>query len=351
MSTIVTVAGSTRQYPRKGEGDVIELRDGRVLLVYMEFAGDGSDFARTRFVAQESADKGLSWSKHRVVAETDAGDMNIFSPSLIRSSDGGILLIFMRQHGGTPVSSTMHLWTSRDEGQSFRPVTTFMPGGDFSLCNAVVKRLRSGRLMLPVTCAGLGGVEYAGTLLYSDDDGSTWRQSSSRVELPLRGVMEPHVEQTRDGRVLMVMRNQLGGLFMSESIDDGVTWSRPQTTALRCPESCPELTRIPKTGDLLMIWNNSEYDPAFASHFGKRSPLTAAVSKDEGRTWAHVRNIEDDPRRAYSNPGCRFTSSGLAVVNYWTCVYTEQWFMQDQIDLRVALLETDWFYGSSGDAV
>jgi hypothetical protein len=46
---------------------VIELSDGRLLLVSMEFSGDGSDFAKTRLVAQESADGGLTWGKHRVV--------------------------------------------------------------------------------------------------------------------------------------------------------------------------------------------------------------------------------------------------------------------------------------------
>src|SRR4051794_16670992 len=46
--TIVTVARSTPDYTRKGEGDVIELKDSRLLLVYMEFSGNGSDFAKTR---------------------------------------------------------------------------------------------------------------------------------------------------------------------------------------------------------------------------------------------------------------------------------------------------------------
>lgn len=55
---IVTVAASTREFTRKVEGDVIELNGGRLLLVYMEFSGSGSDFAKTRLVAQESADVG-----------------------------------------------------------------------------------------------------------------------------------------------------------------------------------------------------------------------------------------------------------------------------------------------------
>jgi sialidase-1 len=126
-----------------------------------------------------------------------------------------------------------------------------------------------------------------------------------------------------------------------------VSWKYPpKSTGLTSPESCPELTRIPSTGDLLMIWNNT-FDPKFRSHYGKRSPLTAAVSKDHGRTWQHVRDIETDPKRAFSNPGCRFTRDGRAILNYWTCEYLPNWSIQDIIDLRVAVIDSAWFYESS----
>jgi sialidase-1 len=316
----------------------------------MEFTGDGSDIAPTRIAAKESADGGLTWGHHRVLVQNAPGDMNVYSPNLIRAQDGGILFFFMRQHSATPPSITQYAWKSTDEGETFTPYAEFADGKDYSLCNAVVKRLSSGRLLIPYTAVNQAGDNaYAhtgcGAVLYSDDDGRTWTEADNRVYLPMRGVMEPHVEETRDGRVLMVMRNQLGSLFLSESADGGVTWSKPQTTGLRTPESCPEITRIPSTGDLLMIWNNSPYDPAFASHFGKRCPLTAAVSRDEGRTWEHVRDIEDDPTRAFSNPGCRFLANGTAIINYWTCEYTSEWYMQDIIDERVAIIDTAWFYG------
>ena len=346
---IVTVAAHSPAFTRKGEGDVIELRDGRWLMAYMEFSGDGSDLAQTQIVAQESADNGLTWSRYRVLLTTAPGDMNVYSPNLIRAADGGILLLFMRQHGAMPPAITQYAWKSNDEGQTFAPFAEFAARRDYSLCNAVVKRLSSGRLLLPTTATNtLGDDPYkhtgCGAVLLSDDDGRTWKESANRVYLPMRGVMEPHLEETRDGRVLMVMRSQLGSLFVSESRDGGVTWAKPQTTGLRTPESCPELARIPSTGDLLMIWNNSPYEPDFISHYGKRSPLTAAVSRDDGRTWGPPRDIEDDPRRAFSNPGCRFTRAGQAIVNYWTCEYLPDWRMQDVIDLRVAILDTAWFY-------
>ncbi|MBX3422868.1 MAG: exo-alpha-sialidase [Pirellulaceae bacterium] len=346
--TIVTVAASTPELTRKGEGDVIELDDGRLLVVYMEFSGTGSDFAQTRLVAQWSGDGGLNWSGHRVVAETAPGDINVYSPNLLPAHDGAVLLLFMRQHHTNPITSTIYTWRSSDSGASFQPVGQ-VSNGYYGLCNAVVKRTSSGRLLLPVTVIDKQGTTahgetYAAIVLLSDDDGRSWRESNGRIQLPMRGVMEPHVQECRDGRMLMVMRSQLGALFLSQSTDDGQTWSKPQTSGLSSPESCPELTQIPSTGDLLMIWNNSPYDPAFRSHFGKRSPLTAAISSDDGRTWKVVDDIESDPDRAFSNPGCRFTRSGHAIINYWTCQYLPNWAMQDVIDLRLAIIDSKWFY-------
>ena len=345
-ATIVTVAASTPEFTRKGEGDLIELTDGRLMLVYMEFSGTGSDEAKTRFVSQESADRGKTWSGHRVIAETDPGDMNVYSPNLIRSSDGGILLIFMRQHKTSPTTSTHYAWKSTDEGLTFRPWSMFGKGTTYNVCNAVIKRMKSGRLLLPATFTHETGPTYGGVVLLSDDDGLTWSEAKNRISLPMRGVMEPHVEQAGDGRVLMIVRSQLGSIQMSESSDDGLTWTLPKSTGLKSPESCPELTRIPSTGDLLVVWNNS-YDPKFFSHFGKRSPLTAVVSRDNGKTWQHLRDIETDPKRAFSNPGCRFLRDGTAILNYWTCEYLPNWAMQDVIDIRVAIIDTPWFYEST----
>ena len=65
MKKIVVVAEHSKKFTRKGEADVIELRDGRLLLVLMEFSGDGSDYATTRFAAIESEDGGITWKNHR----------------------------------------------------------------------------------------------------------------------------------------------------------------------------------------------------------------------------------------------------------------------------------------------
>jgi len=346
---IVTVAKSTSEWIRKSEGDSLELNDGKLLLAYMEFCGDGSDLAQTRIVCVESSDEGTTWENYRIIVETEPPDMNVYSPNLVRSKDGGILFLFMRQHSANPPSTTIHVWKSMDEGKTFKPFSIFGEKRNYSLCNSTVKKLSSGRLLLPVTSTDeplecVYKRSCCGAILISDDDGVTWYEAKNRLYLPMRGVMEPHLEETKDKKVLLIMRNQLGSLFISESKDTGLSWSKPQTTGLKTPESCPELVRIPATGDLVVIWNNSLYDPSFASHYGKRSPLSTAISSDNGKTWGHIKDIENDPLRAFSNPGCRFTSKGKAIINYWTCEYLPNWCMQDVIDLRVAVVETEWFY-------
>ena len=55
------------------------------------------------------------------------------------------------------------------------------------------------------------------------------------------------------------------------------------------------------TGDLLLVFNHSAYDPEF-DHYGMRTPLSIALSIDEGETWHTIRDIETDPEWEFTNP-------------------------------------------------
>jgi hypothetical protein len=54
----------------------------------------------------------------------------------------------------------------------------------------------------------------------------------------------------------------------------------------------------------LLVWN--DHTNIDASLKGKRTPLTAAVSKDEGRTWSAPRVIEADPDGWYCYTAIEF---------------------------------------------
>jgi hypothetical protein len=74
--------------------------------------------------------------------------------------------------------------------------------------------------------------------------------------------------------------------------------------------------------------------------------LSAAVSKDGGKTWSKPRHIEADPGWAFSNPGGLFTSKGMLLLNYWACRYRPDGRMSNYpIDLKVAVVDGEWLYG------
>jgi sialidase-1 len=353
---IIMVAKARGKVVRNSEATMVERKDGTLFAVWQEFQkGQGdSDFFPGQLVAMTSRDGGRTWGSYRVLVENEPGDVNVFSPSLLRLPDGDLLFCFMRYHSFArarnkyPPASAF-AWVSSDEGKTFRPRATLWKERPVTLCSATLRRLASGRVVLPVnrdlSTKGQPDHWEAGAY-YSDDEGKSWRESDNWVDLPRRGAMEPHVEERRDGSVLMVMRTQLGFLYQSVSKDGGKTWAKATSLGVEAPESCPELIKIPSTGDLLLIWNASRYDPKWASHFGKRTPLSAAVSTDDGKTWGKPRHLETDPGWAFSNPGCCFTGKGTVVINYWACKYQPSGLMSnDPIHLKAALVDVRWLYG------
>ncbi len=343
------------QLVRHSEGSAVELKDGRILLVWQEFRkgkkGD-SDFYPARLVSKSSRDGGRTWDDYQVRVEIAPGDLNVFSPSLLRLKDGSILLAFLRKHDFekptdqyTPTSA--FTLVSRDEGQSFEPHATVWSRQRMHLCNNTLKQLSNGRIILPTdrdNSAPDRPDNWACGCVYSDDNGKTWTVSENFVELPKRGGMEPHIEELKDGRLLMIMRTMLGAIYKSESANGGKTWSKGESLGVESPQSCPDLLKHPKTGDLVLIWNAAKYDPKWFSHEGKRTPLSVAISKDAGNTWSQPKHIETEPGSAFTNPGAFFTSRGTMFVNYWTCNYEPNGAMVSfPIHLKTAIVDSNWF--------
>jgi len=71
----------------------------------------------------------------------------------------------------------------------------------------------------------------------------------------------------------MVIRNQLGSLFKAYSADGGESWRLPQTTRLNIPEYCPYVADIPDSDKIMVIWNNSEYNPGFPQPLWQAQPF------------------------------------------------------------------------------
>jgi sialidase-1 len=116
--------------------------------------------------------------------------------------------------------------------------------------------------------------------------------------------MEPEVVELADGKLLMIIRTQQGRIATSISDDGGDRWGAAGELSVKAPESPATIRRIPATGDLLLVWNDTF--AAGANHGGKRTPLTAAISTDEGKTWQHVQKLESDLDAGYAYTSVAF---------------------------------------------
>jgi sialidase-1 len=179
------------------------------------------------------------------------------------------------------------------------------------------------------------------TIFWSDDRGQSWRRSNLVLELPMRGAMEPTVAEKPSGGLLMVLRTQLGSIFVSES-DDGIRWSPPQTSGITTSESRSCIHRIPGTSEMVLIWNPARYQPAL-HHLGLRTPLAAAISSDNGKSWSRRKEIESDPNYEYTNMSMDFTSNGKMIVHYMASrMLPGGQFGRSAIDARVAVVPLEW---------
>ena len=336
--------------PRNSDSAAIRCNDGAIMLVWQYFEGSergSNDEAPCNISAMRSYDNGHTWGERYEIA-SDSDCINVYAPNLFKTKDGKIALIYHKNicfWEGKEVKASIMIKISEDDGRTFgeaRSITDSLNCA--SVGSHAVIRSDSGRLILPVMVFTgprcMPGENIVAKVLYSDNDGLSWSFSDNGAQLPMRGCLESYVAPYKDGTLVMVIRTQLGSMFKSYSFDDGVTWSKPQTTGLVAPESSPYITRIPNSDAMLVIWNNSEYDMHF-NHFGKRTPLTIAVTYDGANTFTDITDIGSDPKGVYSNSTVFWVSDDELLVTYWYCVYTDNWLMTANTDLGQVRIKID----------
>lgn len=350
MAQIVTVSPCSETRPRSDSSSLVELADGRLLIVYHGYrAGPegGGDFGDAAIFIRESADGGATWSGERLLLDVDPGDVNAMNPSLALLGDE-LLLAVTRNH--TRTDSSLELRRSADGGRTLGPPTfIWQRCGEhrFTMYDCF-RRLRDGRLLVMMQSSALiwepGEKQWVDSYL-SEDDGYTWTQQGGRIDLPMRGAMEPAVAQMPDGELVCSLRTQLGRVFITRSRDCGRTWELPQPSGPISPESCTCLMLLPGTERLVLFWNGGTYVHDH-HHFGERTPLSVAVSDDRGRTFRHVTDIESHPAGEYTNLTCRFLSDGRAALAYLAGIGEgPAAFNRTCLSLKLALLPRSLFTG------
>jgi sialidase-1 len=360
---------SERVHPdkRDTEGDIVVLPDGSLLLAWSDFYTKGwSDGDPSRISMRRSCDRGRTWGAIGVL-QNQMGS-NVMSVSLLRTSKGTVLFSFICKNG--PDGQCLpYVRRSADGGKTFGAPILANAGRDYrtanndrlvKICDSTGKYGDRGRIAL--ACRDYP--ERIGVMVYSDDDGLTWKAGEHvpiRSDWGSQNFNEPGIVELANGRFWMYGRTTMGFHAQSWSANRGMTWSRPEPMALLGP--CSPLTGevIPETaytkkagwvGNVLLTFPNHDFDRFPRPYkYTARTPLDSAISKDNAKTWSPVRTIEEDPTVQYGYTSLTFQDDptiGMRVL-LTTHVQPILGAAHRPHDLKFLSIPLRWFYEKAVD--
>lgn len=168
--------------------------------------------------------------------------------------------------------------------------------------------LPSGRILLPLYTDTFA----ISIMAISDDGGKSWFASKPLIGF---GNIQPTVLRRNDGMLVAYMRENgpLNAIRVAESKDDGMSWGPVGKSELPNPGSGIDAVRL-QNGHWLMIFNNEK---------DSRATLSVGISEDEGKTWKHIRKLEDHKAGRYHYPAVIQGKNGDIHVIYSTFIAPE----------------------------
>ena len=327
--------------PRNGEGSLIRLKDGRIMYAYTDYyGGEGDDHGTARISAYYSSDEGETWVDGGVLVGKDDDAKNFMSISLLRMENGDLGVAYLRKSmKGEDLLCMPYIVRSSDEGKTFdKPICCAEEDGYYVVNNDRLVRLKSGRILLPAAYHGESGYRARpGKLkvLYSDDDGRSWKISKDTVCSPYDDdiqLQEPGVYELPDGRVWMWCRTAYGHQYQCFSTDNGDTWSNV-VPAFRftSPDSPMQVRSVGNY--TVSVFNPVGYNCLRSDtemwKSPKRTPYVCAVSRDGGLSFIDMKKtfcnggfddfvekcyfIEDDQSNSYCYPAVLEVKDGFLI--------------------------------------
>ncbi len=181
--------------------------------------------------------------------------------------------------------------------------------------------LPSGRIIVPLYSDG-----YSYSLMaITDDYGKTWTTSEPLVS---RGGIQPSIARKKDGTLVTYMRDNgppPKRLLLSESRDNGITWSPVTDSDLPNPGSGAEVINL-RDGSWALIYNDTEKG---------RHSLAVSISTDEGATWKWKRHLELTEGGSYHYPSLIQAADGTLHATY-------SYFDKSGKSIKHAHFNLDW---------
>jgi len=323
---------------RGSMGDFVTLKDGAVLFSFTDREGRG-------IMGMKSSDQGRTWGGPLVLVADPkppaAG--HYVHPSFLRLKNGNILLSYIYStHPATPYYAHSYYRLSADEGKTWTEQFLMTPHPGYVMVhNDRLFTLSTGRIVAMAEYKARWPGEkdhngYVGLAFYSDDLGLSWQVSRNTVDMLPIETQEAGGVELKDGRVMMFARTYSGHPVRAWSSDGCATWSKgEEIKELPMPYAgLPTVVRIPSTGDLLFMWISEKSQDKQNPKIRWRCALSTAISKDDGKTFEHIRPLRRDTEDDFGYQCVEFIGNDLALIGYHA-----------RDGLHVARVGIDWFYG------
>ncbi|MGP0065104.1 MAG: sialidase family protein [Isosphaeraceae bacterium] len=319
--------------PYKHPACMTELSNGDLDLVY--YGGKG-EYAVDTAVFGSRLKKGTTqWTSPVPIAHDPF--RSVGNGVIWEAPDGLVWLFYVVRYGETWSTSRIQFKVSRDRAETWSDASVLSQDeGDMVRGRPIV--LKDGGYLLPIyhetgNDPELVGPDSTSLFMKFDPSKRTWTKMGA-IRSP-RGNIQPAVAQLDDGRLIAYCRRggdydpkTVGYIVRSESSDGGRTWAEGKDSPFPNPNAAVDFIKL-RSGRLLLIFNDS---------MNRRTPLTAALSSDQDRTWPIRRNVVEGnndygyPTVFQARDGLIhlvFTSDRRSVVNH--AVFDEDWVIHGAI--------------------
>jgi predicted neuraminidase len=246
------------------------------------------------------------WGARRVAGRWQAAvelvrepDIATWNPVLFHSGDGLLWLYY--KFGPTPQQWSAGRLSSRDEGRTWtRP--EHLPAGLYGPIRAKPLVLGNGLIVSGTSVESYKS--WAAWIERSLDFGKTWARYGPIVP-PEGGIIQPSVVRVSGKHLRFYARsNTAARICVSDSLDEGITWTPARLTELPNPNSGIDVVHM-KDGRYAIVYNHTPRG---------RTPLNVAVS-DDGEHWTPWRTLESEPGE-YSYPAMIQAEDGTLHITY-----------------------------------
>ena len=350
MYSTLVFSGNTR-FPTSHAGSICELPNGDLLAVW--YSGSKESAPDSVILGSRLPKGAKEWQSPVIlvnVANHASGNPRVFV-----GPDSTLWLISPVNYGRWCDGGTrMFFKRSYDLGRSWTDLEILTTRRRILGKNKPIHLEKKDIWIMPVEYEGTGDVAF----MRSTNSGKHWKVIDRPGEVAY--LDQPTVVQLANDDLLAYMRSWEGYIYESRSVDLGLSWSKPAPTTLLNPNSGIDMVRL-RSGKLVLIFNpvalgpkgnltvshkdrarrdlpsgrdalrkaedhelrrvidkqqpeHVEYSGGYPA-WGPRTPLSVAVSDDEGRTWRISQHLERGEGE-FSYPAIIQGSSGAVYILY-----------------------------------